>query len=240
MCIRDRYEKGKKRGKRYSIIGIVLSVIILLAVAVAGYYLLGQVKIITKQVENREQQTLEMNNSADLKNKIEETNAIASSSTILEMLPEWQFCSVDEDCVETQNDCCPCNNGGTQTAINKNFLKSWQEKINNCQGVVCTMAMNCLGGKPVCDNSICNYKTGETNNNETTDMNVASSSEIVATTSTLVEISNLIIDSDNDGLNDNEEAKYGTDFANPDTDGDGFSDGDEIKNGYNPIGSGKL
>jgi len=49
------------------------------------------------------------------------------------------------------------------------------------------------------------------------------------------------IDTDSDGLFDREEVKvYETDPANPDTDGDSFSDGDEVKNGYNPSGSGKL
>jgi len=48
-------------------------------------------------------------------------------------------------------------------------------------------------------------------------------------------------DSDNDGLFDREEVKvYGTDPLNPDTDGDGYKDGDEVKNGYNPRGPGKL
>ncbi len=47
-------------------------------------------------------------------------------------------------------------------------------------------------------------------------------------------------DTDNDGLFDDEEEKYGCDMNNPDTDGDGYSDGDEVKNGYNPAGEGKL
>ena len=48
-------------------------------------------------------------------------------------------------------------------------------------------------------------------------------------------------DSDNDGLFDREEVKvYETDPLNPDTDGDGYLDGDEIEAGYDPKGSGKL
>lgn len=47
-------------------------------------------------------------------------------------------------------------------------------------------------------------------------------------------------DSDNDGLSDEEEIKYGTDINNPDTDGDGYLDGEEVRNGYNPKGAGKL
>ena len=48
-------------------------------------------------------------------------------------------------------------------------------------------------------------------------------------------------DTDNDGLFDREEVKvYLTDPLNPDTDGDSYLDGAEVKSGYNPKGSGKL
>jgi len=49
------------------------------------------------------------------------------------------------------------------------------------------------------------------------------------------------VDTDNDGLFDREEVKvYKTDPRNPDTDGDGHIDGDEVSGGYNPLGSGRL
>lgn len=44
------------------------------------------------------------------------------------------------------------------------------------------------------------------------------------------------MDTDNDGLTDEEEKIYGTDPALPDTDSDGFLDTLEIQNLYNPIG----
>lgn len=48
-------------------------------------------------------------------------------------------------------------------------------------------------------------------------------------------------DSDGDGLFDREEVKvYKTNALNPDTDSDGFTDGQEVSGGYNPNGSGKL
>lgn len=46
---------------------------------------------------------------------------------------------------------------------------------------------------------------------------------------------NIFIDSDQDGLSDQEEKLYGTDPHNPDTDGDGYSDGVEVKSGYDPL-----
>ena len=48
-------------------------------------------------------------------------------------------------------------------------------------------------------------------------------------------------DSDDDGLTDREEVKvYLTDPNDPDTDNDSYSDGEEVKNFFNPNGKGKL
>ncbi len=48
-------------------------------------------------------------------------------------------------------------------------------------------------------------------------------------------------DSDNDTLSDREEVKvYKSNPLNQDTDGDSYLDGHEVKNNYNPTGSGKL
>jgi hypothetical protein len=50
-----------------------------------------------------------------------------------------------------------------------------------------------------------------------------------------------LVDTDGDGLSDYEEVRiYFTNPLNPDSDGDGYLDGAEINNGYNPNGSGKL
>jgi len=49
------------------------------------------------------------------------------------------------------------------------------------------------------------------------------------------------VDSDHDNSFDYEEVKvYQTDPLNPDTDGDGYLDGEEVQSGYNPKGPGKL
>ncbi len=45
----------------------------------------------------------------------------------------------------------------------------------------------------------------------------------------------VFLDSDQDGLSDEEEIAYGTDPNNRDTDGDGYSDGAEVKSGYDPL-----
>jgi hypothetical protein len=46
---------------------------------------------------------------------------------------------------------------------------------------------------------------------------------------------NIFLDSDQDGLTNQEEKALGTDPYNPDTDGDGYSDGAEVKSGYDPL-----
>jgi len=45
----------------------------------------------------------------------------------------------------------------------------------------------------------------------------------------------LFLDSDQDGLTDQEEHMIGTDPEKADTDGDGYSDGKEVESGYNPL-----
>lgn len=45
----------------------------------------------------------------------------------------------------------------------------------------------------------------------------------------------LFLDSDQDGLTDQEEQMIGTDPQKADTDGDGYSDGKELVSGYNPL-----
>ncbi len=48
-------------------------------------------------------------------------------------------------------------------------------------------------------------------------------------------LQNIFLDSDQDGLSDQEEKAYGTDPHNKDTDNDGYSDGTEVQSGYNPL-----
>ncbi len=45
----------------------------------------------------------------------------------------------------------------------------------------------------------------------------------------------IFLDSDQDGLSDQEEQSYGTDSNKADTDGDGYSDGVELNGGYDPL-----
>lgn len=49
-----------------------------------------------------------------------------------------------------------------------------------------------------------------------------------------------VIDTDNDGLTDDEEALLGTSATSTDTNGNGYTDLVEINNNYNPAGAGRL
>jgi hypothetical protein len=62
-------------------------------------------------------------------------------------------------------------------------------------------------------------------------------SETTPTNGTGSNVQSVTLDSDNDGLTDEEERRIGTDPFNPDTDNDGYSDGFEVLHGSDPLDS---
>jgi hypothetical protein len=88
------------------------------------------------------------------------------------------------------------------------------------------------------------YTDQEFVNGISSNNSVVSTSPIAATTIEKIATSSVAInvnkDSDNDGLTDADEAKYGTDPNNSDTDDDKYFDGAEVVGGYNPLGAGKM
>lgn len=60
-------------------------------------------------------------------------------------------------------------------------------------------------------------------------------SQKTATADDALALKNSLIDTDKDGLIDNDETYWRTDFNNPDTDQDGFKDGEEVLTGHNPL-----
>ena len=69
---------------------------------------------------------------------------------------------------------------------------------------------------------------------------ISEDDQVLVNTNEQVNKNTANVDSDNDGLTDEQELTYGTDPNNADTDGDGYSDGDEVQSGYNPNGPGTL
>ena len=101
-----------------------------------------------------------------------------------------------------------------------------------------------LGGKNIADiiqdNST---STTEETVSTTTEEEVATSTEVLEenNSTTTVSIEPLkLIDSDGDGLYDNEEDFLGTDKFKLDSDSDNYSDFQEVQNLYNPLGQGAL
>ncbi|MCK4540354.1 hypothetical protein KAU09_04335 [Candidatus Parcubacteria bacterium] len=231
--IRSLEKKGKKRGKCFSLIGIIGGFLIALLVMYAVYFLLLEV--------------------IDMSGKIDETTAsipdISKSINKKDILPTWKKCELNLDCIVTKKGCCECASGGSQEAINKKYLEEWNSKLNNnCHTVVCPQLYRCEDGRAICDNGLCIFEVGaiedfikeetpveistSTRKNET--LNQATGTEALEGICLDEECLNLL-DSDNDGLSDYDENNVY--FTNPelsDTDGDGYSDGDEVKNGYDP------
>lgn len=56
-----------------------------------------------------------------------------------------------------------------------------------------------------------------------------------ATNADLDTIKGQAVDTDQDGLTDDDEELWGTDPKNPDTDGDGYPDGEEVDTGFDPL-----
>lgn len=155
--MRGLYDKGVKRGKRYSIIGIAGSLLILIIMVAVGYYLWSQVKDISSKVESREQTTLELMNATSSTSDLTDLNKTPT------VLAEWKTCTVNDDCLETQAGCCSCSNGGEQTAINKSYLANWEGEINAaCQPSDCAAIVpSCKAGSVFCENGNCVFKAGE-------------------------------------------------------------------------------
>lgn len=69
---------------------------------------------------------------------------------------------------------------------------------------------------------------------------VLSNMALVMATNTVSADLQSVVDTDNDGLSDQDEIfLYRTDPKNPDTDGDGYFDGEEIRHGYSPLRTGE-
>jgi hypothetical protein len=145
--IKKLEERGRKRGRRFSIIGIIYSIIICIAVLAAGYYLVTEINEFSAQTQEKI-------------NEIAATSNAALDKPVIKSI--WKNCTNDSDCVETQKDCCGCHAGGEQTAINSESIDEWQQVINSkCGNMNCTAIENCQNGSLLCRNSHCVFALGE-------------------------------------------------------------------------------
>lgn len=52
-------------------------------------------------------------------------------------------CEKDSDCTAVDDGCCGCSGGGKARAINRQYIKSWEDQIlNDCDGITCTAVMS--------------------------------------------------------------------------------------------------
>ena len=143
--IRNLEKKGKKRGKYFSLVGIIGGLLIALLVMCAIYFLLLDVIDISGKVDENTASIPDILKNIDKK----------------DILPVWKKCELDSDCVTTRKGCCECSSGGFQEAINKNYLEEWNSKLsNNCHTVICPQLYRCEDGLAICDNGKCIFKIG--------------------------------------------------------------------------------
>lgn len=244
-------EKGKKRGIRFSRVGIISSAVIGLIMMGAGYYIFVEVIGIT---EKAGESAINVDNIGRTNGNRERQEEALKKPVLTAAMTA---CELDEDCIIAQADCCDCENGGTQIGLNKDFEETWKMEIENkCADATCSAISQCSPGRAFCDNLICNFMTEEAPIASSTDDMMATSTEAcVGDTCPInsgegfgegqivepVDIGSTgnpnFIDSDSDGITDADEAILGTDLTKPDTDADGLSDGDELRYKTNPLNS---
>ena len=190
--MQDLYHKGRRRGKRYSVIGLSASILIVAAVIAAGYYLLDQVKSISNQVGD--------NGGADLEATIDPDNICGMDYCCLASLKRMKRESLlgyDQasgcprgfeikslDCENSLKWCEPLADfAGDCAAEGANLF--FDDNISCCAGLTPAPAMNSAAGECTtatstsvcidCPNNICG--PGENICNCPSDCRLASSSE---------------------------------------------------------------
>jgi len=227
-------EKGKKRGIKFSRIGIITGSIIALVVMGIVYYLLNEVIGYTEKAQESSVNIPAI--GRDNKNQTEKK----SEKINLSFSDEALACTIDEDCSVVLGQCCPCEKGGNLIAINKNFQSAWDEEFaNKCTKALCDEVTTCPTGRAYCDGMTCRFvaidsPVIEAENASTTEPCVGNNCPLNPEENVWVENSALT-DTDQDGILDAEEMDFGTDIGKPDTDGDGILDGEELKLKTSPI-----
>ena len=239
--------KGKKRGKRYFIITVSISVVVTTLVVFFGYWLLAEVKIITNKVDQHENENV-FKDIIDPDGRCDDSCCLAS----LEKIKNNKYTEVDDKgecplgqevkqlncdnslkwCIPTKSDECVLE--GNIVSSDSKFLccaglredRPFHMVSDNGYCTVVPDSFACIA----CPNGECGPTENKCNCPEDCNSFIATSTEMLPVEK------NINIDLDNDGLSNVDEKKYGTDINNPDTDGDGFLDGDEVKNGFNPLG----
>lgn len=150
--------KGKKRGIRFSRIGLLVGAVIALAMMGIGYYLLTQVIGISEQTQ------LSVENIPNIgrDNQREPAGEKIDEPKKISITDEMRACEVDDDCIQVVDGCCLCDQGGEQTAINKNYDDAWKTEQNEyCDKVECNGESTCVEGSVSCQDMMCVFSPKE-------------------------------------------------------------------------------
>lgn len=234
-------EKGRRRGRRYSVIGISASIAICVAALGVGYYLWTEVFSLTNRLDGQNEGLKDASQTRSPKCADE---CCRQSQEII-AANQYQLLRQESGCPEgfTVNSLpCPtslfwCEPTPVLPDLPKPCLEAGD--IIGPAGDGTEPALCCAGLTAVFDPATGDSFCAECPDGicgETGDM----PAETVEPTAEAIPLADSDLDSDQDGLTDAQEAVYGTDPHNPDTDGDGFTDGAEVRGGYDPLGPGPL
>lgn len=225
--ISELRQKGEKRGKRYSAIGIIGSLLIFVVVVYFGYKIFVQVGSLTKTVDEQEGNSV-LENYLDPENKCQGNNCCLVS---LEKINKNDYTEIDS----SQN----CESGFFKTSLGCTESLFWcqvdlQQTKEREESLKAGQTAQILEKSSTSSDNFL-----EEAGDEEKELGLQESASTSMPSLPLVDPEELV-DTDSDGLLDFEEEEFGTDINNPDTDGDGFWDGEEVRQGYNPLGSGSL
>lgn len=83
----------------------------------------------------------------------------SNSNSIPSQNSDFFSCQIDSDCVMVKADCCGCNQGGKQQAINIKYKDTWNANMNTlCAGTMCIQVISkhpSCAMNPQCINGIC-------------------------------------------------------------------------------------
>ena len=82
------------------------------------------------------------------------------------VLPEEQLCAQDDDCTLVPKSCCPCNSGGQQVAIHKQYVQELIDRRQSlCASMGCLDVINqgpsCRATEALCQHGTCRVKIPE-------------------------------------------------------------------------------
>lgn len=144
--------KGRWRGKVYSVVGIIGALVIGTVFMLGFNHFAKELDSITAEVDMASKENLGM--------------AWKAADRGLSIPGAWRDCTRNEDCAETSRSCCNCMAGGEQDAINRGHIIDWKEFLSrNCGNRTCSEAINCNEGQAVCLDGECEYVVDWRNSN---------------------------------------------------------------------------